>query len=116
MEPLESDLQEEDYKLNRNDDLKAAVVVSLMSMVRKVPFHLHKYINEALESTWAMILSPGVINQINVVYDSYLQNSVKESEWPHRPDTTPIDVVDLGHEFVIEVDLKPFWSSVSNKY
>lgn len=116
MEPLESDLQEENYKLNRNDDLKTAVIVDFMSMVRKVPFYLHRYINETLESTWAIILSPGVINQINVVYDSYLQNSVKESEWPHSPDTTPIDVVELGHESVIEVDLKPFWSSVSNKY
>ena len=80
MEPLESDLQEENYKLNRNDDLKTAVIVDFMSMVRKVPFYLHKYINEASESTWAIILSPGVINQIDVVYDSYLQNSVKESE------------------------------------
>ena len=95
LKPLESDLQEEDYKLNRNNDLKTAVVADFMSMIRKVPFHFHKNINKALESTSA-ILSPGIINQIHDVYDSYLQNSIKESERAHRSDTTSIDVVDLG--------------------
>ena len=57
-----------------------------------------KSINEALESAWAMTLSPEVINQIHAVYDSYKQNSIKESE-----DTTPANV---GLESVIPVDLK----------
>ena len=63
-----------------------------------------------------MVLSPGVINQIHVVYDSYLQNSIKESERAHRSDTTPIDVVDLELESAIPVDLKSFWSSASIKH
>ena len=63
-----------------------------------------------------MVLSPGVINQIHVVYDSYLQNSIKESERAHRSDTTPIDVVDLGLESAIPVDLKSFLSSASIKH
>ena len=33
LKPLESDLQEEDYKLNRNDNLKTTVFVDFMSMV-----------------------------------------------------------------------------------
>ena len=49
LKPLESDLQEEDYKLNRSDDLKTAVVVDFMSTIRKVPLHVHKNMNEALE-------------------------------------------------------------------
>ena len=96
LKPFESDLQEEDYKWNRNDDLKTDVVVDFMSMIRKVPFHVQKNINEDLESTWAMILSPGVINQIHVVYDSYLQNSIKESQRAHTSDTTTREVVDSG--------------------
>ena len=80
LKPLESDLQEEDYKLNRNDDLETAMVVDFISMIRKVPFHVHRNINDALESTWEMILFPGDINQIHVVYDSYLPNLIKESE------------------------------------
>ena len=90
MKPLESDIQEEDYKLNRNEDSKTAVVVDFISMIRKVSFHVHKNISDVLESTWAMILSPGVINQIHAVYNSYIQNSIKESERAHRSDTTPL--------------------------
>ena len=74
----ERDLQEEDYKLNWNDDLKIALVVGFMLKTRKFPFH--KNINETLESAWGKILSPGDINQIHVVFDSYLQNSMRESE------------------------------------
>ena len=63
-----------------------------------------KNINEALESTWAMTLSAGVKNQIHAVYNSYKQNSIKESEGVYRSeDTTPTNV---GLESVIPVDLK----------
>ena len=102
LKPLKSDLEEEeDYKLNRNDYLKTAVVVDFMSMIIKVPFDVHKNINEALELTRIMTLYPGDINQIHV-YDSYIQNS----ELAHRSDTTPLDVVDLILKSVIHVDLK----------
>ena len=37
LKPLKSHLQEEDYKLNWNDNLKTAVVVDLMSTIREVP-------------------------------------------------------------------------------
>ena len=56
-----------------------------------------------------MMLSPGVIN-------SYLQNSIKESERAHRSNTILIDIVDLGLESVIPVYLKSFWSSASIKH
>ena len=68
--------------------MKTAVVVDFMSVIRKAPFR--KNINETLQSTWVMILSPGFINQMHVVYDNYLQNSIKESERAHGSDTTPI--------------------------
>ena len=84
--------------MNLNDDLKTALFVDFMFMIRKALFHVHKNINDALESTWGKIFSPGNINQIHVVFDSYLQNSVKESEHAHRSGTRPRDVVDLGLE------------------
>ena len=112
---MESDLQQEGYKLNRNNDLKTTVV-DFMTMIRKVPFHVHKNLNKTLEPTWAVVSFSGVINQIHVAYDSYLQNSIKESERAHRSNTIPIDIVDLGLKSVIPVDLKLFWSLASNKH
>ena len=90
-------------------NLKTSVAVDVKSMIRKVSFHVYKNINWALKSTWTMIISPGVINR-------YLQNSIKESERAHRSNTTLIDIVDLGLESVIPVDLKSFWSSASIKH
>ena len=74
-----------------------------MSVIKKIQFHFHKNTSEALESTWAaMGLSPDDINQVHVVYGSYLQNSIKESE--------------RAHTSVIPVNLKSFWFSASNKH
>ena len=56
-----------------------------------------------------MILFPGDKNQRHFVYDSYQQNSIKESERAHRSDNAPIDV-HLGLESVIPLDLKSFRS------
>ena len=112
---MESDLQQEGYKLNRNNDLKTAVV-DFMCMIRKVPFHVHKNINKSSEPTWAVVSFSGVINQIHAAYNSYLQNSIQESERAHRSNTIPTDIVDLGLKSVIPVDLKLFWSLASNKH
>ena len=35
---------------------------------------------------------------MHVVFDSYLQNSMKESEQAHRSDNAPIGIADLGFE------------------
>ena len=35
--PLESDIKEQEYKLNWNDDLETAAVLDFMSMIKKVP-------------------------------------------------------------------------------
>ena len=90
-------------------NLKTSVAVDIKFMIRKVSFRVHKNINWALKSTWTMMISPGVINR-------YLQNSIKESERAHRSNTTLIDIVDLGLESVIPVDLKSLWSSASIKH
>ena len=40
--PLESDIKEQEYKLNWNNDLETAVVLDFMSMIKKVPISSSK--------------------------------------------------------------------------
>ena len=75
---------------------KTVVMVDFMSLVSKVPFKIYKNIKEALEATWSMIMSSSNANRVDVVHDSYLQNSIKESERVHRSEVQPIDIVDFG--------------------
>ena len=104
LKPLESDLKEEDYKLNWNDDLETTMVADFMSMIRKVPVSCSWKHNRGFRVNMGGNddKSPGDINQIHVDYDRYLQNSIKESEWAHTS--------------VISVNLKSFWSSASNEH
>ena len=79
LKPIENHLLENDYKFERKSDLKTAVMVDFMSLVRKVPFKIYKNIKEALEATWSMIMSSSNADRVDIVYNSYIQNSIKES-------------------------------------
>ena len=116
LKPLESVLKENDYKLNMNLDISTALIIDFMSMIRKVPFRLNNNIKEALESLWSTVMSIGTVKVIHIVYDSYLEFSIKESERVHRSENViPVDIVRLGLDSVILVDLSSFWSSSRNK-
>ena len=80
LKPLESVLKENDYKLNMNVDISTAIIIDFMSMIRKIPFRLYNNIKEALESLWSTVMSIGTVKVIHIVYDSYLEFSIKESE------------------------------------
>ena len=61
-------------------------------------------------------MSIGTVKVIHIVYDSYLEFSIKECERVHRSEIViPVDIVRLGLNSVIPVDLSSFWSSSRNK-
>ena len=49
-----------------------------MSAIRKVPLNKFSCIKDALECLWS-ITKVGQANQIDIVFDSYVENSIKES-------------------------------------
>ena len=49
-----------------------------MSAIRKVPLNKVICIKDALKCMWNMVLKVTGANQIDVVFDSYIENSIKE--------------------------------------
>ena len=63
-----------------------------------------------------MIVTTCGTNRIEIIYDSYIENSIKESERAHRLEVQPIDVIDLNLDSIMPVEMKSFWASPSNKH
>ena len=92
------------------------IIVDSMSAIRKVPLNKFICIKDALTCMWNMMLKVTGANQIDVVFDSYIENSIKESKRAsHSNDVEPTEYVNLLLESPPPVELERFWASSKNK-
>ena len=68
----------------KESNLKTALVVDFMPLVRKVPFQNYTNIVETFEATWNVIVTASGIDRMEVIYDSYIENSIRESKRVHK--------------------------------
>ena len=110
-------LEHSEYNFKKDSKLNTAIIVDFMSVIRKIPLQKFKSFQEALEFLWCMILrSHDNLNRIDIVYDSYIENSIKDSERRRRSrNIEPIEYVNLCFDKEPPADLKRFWISPENK-
>ena len=61
-----------------------AIIVDFMSMVRKVQFTKLNTFSESFDRVWMMIQNICNASGFHFVFDSYIQNSLKECEGERR--------------------------------
>ena len=113
--PLEKNLVSSDYRFNKDHVDGLAVIVDFMSLIRKVGFEKHLKIKDALKRAWNSIVAESSANRIEIVYDSYLEISIKESLRVIRATQEPIEIVNLNLESPIPPEMEKFWASSTNK-
>ena len=87
-----------------------------MSAIRKVPLNKFSCIKDALECLWSMITKVGEANQIDIVFNSYVENSIKESTRASRSNAVePVEYVNILLESSPPVEVDRFWASSKNK-
>ena len=86
LQELETKL-EGDYRIYMSNYTNIAIIVNFMSAIRKVRLN-------ALECMWNMVIKVAEANQIDVVFDCYIENSIKEST-SRSNDTEPMEYVNL---------------------
>ena len=116
MTQIEGDLTDDDYSCQKISQLKTVLVVDFMSVIRKIPFKSFKNVREVFQTVWNLMENSCNAKRIEVIYDSYLERSIKESERLHRCEVQPIDVINLTLESTMPVELESFWGSATNKY
>ena len=116
LQELEKKLQKYDYRIYMSNYTNTTIIVDFMSAIRKVPLNKFSCTRDALECMWNIVIKVAEANQIDVVFDSYIENSIKESTRASRSnDVESIEYVNLLLESPPPVELERFWAFLKNK-
>ena len=77
-----------------------------MSLVRKIGFEKYAKVRDAFEDTWGITLAASNVYRIEIVYDSYLEFSIKESTKIGRAYKVYIYIKLINDEIIERDDLK----------
>ena len=96
--------------------LKTTYVVDAMGQTRRVPTVQYKtfghYMTAYLNSIYKLCVNA---NTIHLVFDSYIDGSVKDSERLRRSTKQAVEISTIENETLFPIDLDSFWPSSTNK-
>ena len=73
-----------------------SVIVDFMSLIRKIGFGKNPKVRDAFDGTWGIFLAASNADRIEIVYDSYLEGSIKESTRIGRAKEESIEIINLN--------------------
>ena len=113
---IEAKLEVSSLKYVPVDDKKMAVFFDFMAYARKVATEKLKTFGDFAASLWKTIsfLSKDA-QRIDIVFDLYLENTVKYGERNRRQKTTAINVIIEKDNQPLPVTMDSFWASSTNK-
>jgi len=109
IQELQKQLEKDDCAFDRQSNTPTVVIVAFMSVVRKVPFAKCSTFKEALVFVWHLVTTAVSAGRVDMVYDSYLEGSIKESERKRRSPVDAVEVVNMKLSSPIPVELERFW-------
>ena len=113
---LEKKLSSVETTVSSDDKLRKALVVDFMSLIRRHPVSKLKTFQDLFTFATYSILSSPFTEEIDIVYDSYVEDSIKECERIRRSiDIEPLEFVNLRSTTAIPVQMDRFWACGSNK-
>ena len=75
--PSEQLLDTPEYQFDKTVTAGISVIVDSMSLIRKIGFEKYLKVTDAFDGAWGIILTASNADRINIVYDSYLEGSIK---------------------------------------
>ena len=116
MKQLEKKLSSVETTVSSDDKLRKALVVDFMSLIRRHPVSKLKTFQDLFTFATYSILNSPFTEEIDIVYDSYVEDSIKECERIRRSiDIEPLEFVNLRSTTAIPVQMDRFWACGSNK-
>ena len=108
---LEAFLEANDFCFSKTKTAKTSIIIDFMSLVRKIPMKRLNTINDAFEYMWKTITHIAEADEIHIVYDSYLENSLKGHERSRRSaEVETVEFVNLSQQSPVPVQLERFWA------
>ena len=77
-----------------------------MSSIRNIPFSKRSTFSDIFESMWKSMTSVSKFDTINIVYDSYIDDLIKEAECiRHEKESDPLEYIDLSLQSPLPVKI-----------
>ena len=110
IEELEAHLdKEEDFIFEKESELPSGVFVDFMSIVRRAPLKKMHMLSEVLEFLWNSCTKACKVDQVDFIFDSYIENSIKEGERQRRSAVeAPLQFVRLEETTQYQFKLRDF--------
>ena len=89
-----------------------SVIVDFLSLIRKIGFGKNPKIRDAFDGTCGIILAASNADRIEIVYDSYLEGSIKESTRIGRAKEESIEIINLNLDPPVSPEIR---ASLINK-
>ena len=87
-----------------------------MSLMRRIGLTNLQTIKKSFEVMWKSILSVCEFNQLNIIYGSYIAESMKYGEWQRRAFSIELLVsLNLQETSFIPEQMEKFWADDLNK-
>ena len=112
---LEIRIKDDEFNFMQNSPSKTSLVIDFMSLIRKFPLKKLLTFEDLFELAWTTIIKTCKFDQVDIIYDSYIEKSVKECERQRRATNDPVEFVNLTRTSSIPVQLDKFWSCCQNK-
>ena len=113
---LEKQLAASDTSFTAESKLRTAIIVDFMSLIRRYPVSKLKTFDDLFRTATYSLLHAPCTEEIDIVYDSYLEHSIKECERiRHHSSREPLEFVNMKTATPIPVQMDRFWACGSNK-
>ena len=113
---LEKHLLSTEYNFAKTSESKTSLVIDFMSLMRRIRLTNLQTFKESFEVMCKSILSVCEFNQLNIIYDSYITESIKYGERQRRAfSIEPLVFVNLQETSFIPEQIEKFWADDSNK-
>ena len=107
---LEERLEPGDLRFSKASSTSTAMVVDFMSIIRRQPLQ-----NMMVKSAWLSVQHSCVFYHLDIVFDGYIEDSIKEGERRSHVNCEHLEVINMLLARKIPVQIDQFWASPANK-
>ena len=112
---IEKYLMEDDYDFSKSSQLETALIVDFISNVRNISATQCQIFKDILVRLWSIIYNSCTFQRFDIIYDSYIEQSIKFSERQRWAITNGILVCNIECSSYIPSQMEKFWACDRNK-
>lgn len=114
---LEQKLEKDDSRTPQmTDQYKTSYILDVMAAIRKIGTKNHLNFGNLCDAVLRYVqTSAKNAKRIDLIFDSYLKRTIKDSERQRRKMKSPIELQDISRETPLPIEMDRFWPSGKNK-